>query len=108
MSKRIYTYTEAMEKSWPHGRILVGLMEGIAGIKQEPTQLKSLRLALEKLDKQIIALRVKWDQLDSEILRSCAHPLDRLSVEETVVDNKTKWVVCCTTCRQDIREHTRG
>ena len=107
MSKRIYSYAQALEKSWPHGRILVGLMEGVLGPKTETMQLRSLRLAMEKLDKDMLALRVTWDKIDTEILRSCAHPLDRLTVEETVENNKTKWVVTCTTCRQDIRQHTR-
>lgn len=109
MSKRIYSYAEALEKSWPHGRVLVGLIEGVAGPKKEPMQLKSLRLAMEKLDKELTALRIKWDKIDTEILRSCEHPLDRLVVEESggSVGTFTKWIVRCTTCRQDIRQHTR-
>lgn len=92
MSIKTYTHQEAMEKSWPHGRILAEVMEAVAGTKKESKRLEALRLSLKKIREVIAA--------------TCDHPLNRLVIDEVVAE--TAWSVRCTTCDLILRTHVRN
>lgn len=108
------TYTQAMEVSWPRGRYLVSLMEGLPTSKRERTTLKALRVARETLEKQIQALILKKDQIDQQIRRECPHLTEFLSVSETRVPAAegvpahTLYSVECNSCQQTLRKYPRN
>ncbi len=106
-SKRT-TYIQALEASWPRGRYLVGLLDGLSLSKKERTTVKALRTARTALQVQIDKLTAEKEKIESEIREQCSHPPEHLSVEELPDGpDRTRYSVECSGCFQTLRRHVR-
>lgn len=109
IEKKKISYAEAMDRSWPHGRFLVSLMESAFKVVSESVMLQAQRLAREKIDVEIALLQKQRDVIQSNLKRTCRHPSERMYVLESMLSETLKhYEVMCGTCDNRIKQFLRG
>jgi len=102
-----------METSWPRGRYLIGLMDGISTSKRERVTVKALRASYSTLESKIAELQAEKDRIAADLRAQCTHPPERLRVEEIRFASeigrptRVQYLVECDGCLQTLRRRDK-